>query len=234
MLPRGRGQHLPQRRASGSSAAHLGSQYGPCPLLWQTELISIAGHALASPEQAGLDFACGSHLSYAMRTASTAIRTSTASCRLIQRFCICSAARAHSLVTCQRFKLPARASLSATLAASMLQVLIGRNNRQNDELSHRIAQPQDVWMHARGVPGAHTVLRIPAGRSAPCCEPPASFYAMLSMPSSQPMVLTPQSASCMLMHGELRWLDQTHASVWKAAIGRTWPLFGFRQLHSCT
>lgn len=49
---------------------------------------------------------------------------------------------------------------------SGLTVLIGRNNRQNDELSHRIAQPQDVWMHARGVPGAHTVLRIPAGREA--------------------------------------------------------------------
>lgn len=45
-------------------------------------------------------------------------------------------------------------------------VLVGRNSRQNDELSCRLAQPGDVWMHARGVPGAHLVMRIPAGKAA--------------------------------------------------------------------
>lgn len=32
-------------------------------------------------------------------------------------------------------------------------ILVGRNNRQNDELTHSVAKPADVWMHARGVPG---------------------------------------------------------------------------------
>ncbi|KAI3435649.1 hypothetical protein D9Q98_001707 [Chlorella vulgaris] len=45
-------------------------------------------------------------------------------------------------------------------------VLVGRNSRQNDELSNRMAQPGEVWMHARGVPGAHLLMRVPAGRSA--------------------------------------------------------------------
>ncbi|EFN54443.1 hypothetical protein CHLNCDRAFT_31860 [Chlorella variabilis] len=45
-------------------------------------------------------------------------------------------------------------------------VLVGRNSRQNDELSCRLAQPGDVWMHARGVPGAHLVMRVPAGQAA--------------------------------------------------------------------
>ena len=45
-------------------------------------------------------------------------------------------------------------------------VLIGRNSKQNDQLSMRVAQPTDVWMHARGVPGAHVLLRVPAGQSA--------------------------------------------------------------------
>ena len=40
-------------------------------------------------------------------------------------------------------------------------MLVGRNNRQNDELTHRVARPTDVWMHARGVPGAHVLLRRP-------------------------------------------------------------------------
>ena len=41
------------------------------------------------------------------------------------------------------------------------QVLVGRNNRQNDELTHKVARPTDVWLHARGVPGAHVLLRRP-------------------------------------------------------------------------
>lgn len=43
-------------------------------------------------------------------------------------------------------------------------VLVGRNNKQNDVLSHQIAKPGDVWMHVRGLPGSHTVLKLPAGR----------------------------------------------------------------------
>ena len=41
------------------------------------------------------------------------------------------------------------------------QVLVGRNNRSNDELTHRVARPTDVWLHARGVAGAHVLLRVP-------------------------------------------------------------------------
>ncbi|KAA6421415.1 MAG: hypothetical protein FRX49_08692 [Trebouxia sp. A1-2] len=40
-----------------------------------------------------------------------------------------------------------------------LQVLVGRNNKQNDELTNRVAKAGDVWMHARGCPGAHVLLR---------------------------------------------------------------------------
>ena len=45
---------------------------------------------------------------------------------------------------------------------SGLTVLVGRNNRDNDRLSMRVANPGDTWLHARGVPGAHVLLRAPA------------------------------------------------------------------------
>ena len=45
-------------------------------------------------------------------------------------------------------------------------VLVGRNSTQNDHLTMRLAQNNDLWMHARGVPGAHVLLRIPAGQEA--------------------------------------------------------------------
>lgn len=38
-------------------------------------------------------------------------------------------------------------------------VLVGRSARLNDEVTFRRAAPDDLWFHARNVPGAHVVLR---------------------------------------------------------------------------
>lgn len=57
-------------------------------------------------------------------------------------------------------------SFRTYVSPSGFQVLVGRNSSQNDQLSIRIAQKNDIWMHARGVPGAHVLLRIPAGSTA--------------------------------------------------------------------
>jgi predicted ribosome quality control (RQC) complex YloA/Tae2 family protein len=45
-----------------------------------------------------------------------------------------------------------------TVAGGKL-VLVGRTNRENDTLTFKTAAPQDLWLHARGVPGAHVVLK---------------------------------------------------------------------------
>lgn len=39
------------------------------------------------------------------------------------------------------------------------EVLIGKNGRQNDEVTFGKGAPEDIWLHARGVPGAHVVVR---------------------------------------------------------------------------
>jgi len=43
-------------------------------------------------------------------------------------------------------------------------VLVGRSNLDNDYLTFKVAAPDDLWFHARGVPGAHVVLRLDGGR----------------------------------------------------------------------
>jgi hypothetical protein len=40
-----------------------------------------------------------------------------------------------------------------------IEVLVGRGARANDELTYDIAKPDEVWMHARDVTGAHVVMR---------------------------------------------------------------------------
>ncbi len=39
------------------------------------------------------------------------------------------------------------------------EVLVGKSNRGNEVLTHEIARPQDIWMHADQSPGSHVVLR---------------------------------------------------------------------------
>ena len=47
------------------------------------------------------------------------------------------------------------------------EVWVGRNARQNDALTFRHARKYDLWMHARGVGGSHTVLRLPSREARP-------------------------------------------------------------------
>ncbi len=41
---------------------------------------------------------------------------------------------------------------------SGFKVLVGRNNRQNDELTLKSAAKNDIWFHTKDIPGSHTVL----------------------------------------------------------------------------
>ncbi|MDZ8104162.1 MAG: NFACT family protein [Nostoc sp. DedQUE12a] len=49
---------------------------------------------------------------------------------------------------------------------SGFEVLIGRNNRQNDQLTFRVAGDYDLWFHAQEIPGSHVLLRLEPGTVA--------------------------------------------------------------------
>ena len=44
-----------------------------------------------------------------------------------------------------------------------MRVLCGKNNLQNEYITHRLAEKHDLWFHAKGVPGTH-VLLVTEGR----------------------------------------------------------------------
>ncbi len=46
---------------------------------------------------------------------------------------------------------------------SDFEVLVGRNNRQNDLLTSKIAGDYDLWFHTQEIPGSHVLLRLNAG-----------------------------------------------------------------------
>ena len=39
------------------------------------------------------------------------------------------------------------------------KVIVGRNDKENDLLTHRYASPRDLWFHAQGVAGSHVILK---------------------------------------------------------------------------
>lgn len=39
------------------------------------------------------------------------------------------------------------------------EIAVGRNARQNDQVTFQVANAGDLWLHARGIPGAHVIIR---------------------------------------------------------------------------
>lgn len=53
------------------------------------------------------------------------------------------------------------------LSTDGYEILVGRGSRDNDHLTFRVAQPNDLWMHAGDYPGSHVVVRNPTRKEIP-------------------------------------------------------------------
>ena len=47
---------------------------------------------------------------------------------------------------------------------------VGRSPKDNERLTFSVARPNDFWFHARGVPGAHVLLRLASAGQSPTPE----------------------------------------------------------------
>ncbi len=46
------------------------------------------------------------------------------------------------------------------------QLFVGKNNKQNDFLTTKMARAEDIWLHAKDTPGAHVLIRL-EGKAVP-------------------------------------------------------------------
>ena len=53
------------------------------------------------------------------------------------------------------------------LTKSGCEILVGRNNKENDYLTFKFARPDDLWFHAQDVPGSHALLRKKEKKTEP-------------------------------------------------------------------
>lgn len=47
------------------------------------------------------------------------------------------------------------------------EILVGRNNKQNDEVTIRLSYSTDIWLHTKDIPGSHTLIRTNGSGEAP-------------------------------------------------------------------
>ncbi|HEY7912395.1 MAG TPA: NFACT RNA binding domain-containing protein, partial [Blastocatellia bacterium] len=53
------------------------------------------------------------------------------------------------------------------LSSDGYEIVVGRNDRENDHITFKLARPADLWLHAADYPGSHVVVRNPARGEIP-------------------------------------------------------------------
>lgn len=77
------------------------------------------------------------------------------------------------------------------------EIFVGKNARNNDELSFKFASKDDLWLHAKDVAGSHVVIRQRAGKALPgsvleYAAQLAAFYSKRKNDSLVPVLYTPR------------------------------------------
>jgi predicted ribosome quality control (RQC) complex YloA/Tae2 family protein len=76
------------------------------------------------------------------------------------------------------------------------EVFVGRNARNNDHLTFKFARKYDLWLHAQGVKGSHTVLRLnqkdiqPPGHTLEQAAQIAAYHSAAKNDSTVPVIYT--------------------------------------------
>lgn len=73
-------------------------------------------------------------------------------------------------------------------------ILVGKNNKQNDELTFKIASKEDLWFHVKDFHGSHVVLvtggKVPSQEIINQCASIAAYYSKANQSSNVPVDYT--------------------------------------------
>lgn len=69
-------------------------------------------------------------------------------------------------------------------------ILVGKNNAGNDRIVKELASPEDLWLHAQGIPGSHVLIKVRPKESTPpaVIEEAARLAVLHSKAKGQPNV----------------------------------------------
>lgn len=58
-----------------------------------------------------------------------------------------------------RKNTPKKPTLEQYTSSENIHILVGKNNKQNDYLTHKIADDENTWLHTKDIPGSHVIIR---------------------------------------------------------------------------
>jgi predicted ribosome quality control (RQC) complex YloA/Tae2 family protein len=71
-------------------------------------------------------------------------------------------------------------------------ILVGKNNKQNDYLTNRVANKNDIWLHTKDIPGSHVVIKAdqPSEQTIKEAANIAAYFSKARESSSVPVDFT--------------------------------------------
>ena len=94
----------------------------------------------------------------------------------------------------KRMKLPPSRPMRFA-SSDGFPILVGRSNRQNDELTTKLAAKTDIWLHVQKIPGSHVIIetdgRTPPDRTVTEAMQLAAYYSQARGGQNVPVDYTP-------------------------------------------
>ncbi len=86
----------------------------------------------------------------------------------------------------------AKPVLDSYTASDGTEILVGKNNKQNDYLTNKLAARDDLWFHTKDIPGSHVVIRSKAPSEETILEAAslAAYFSKARESSSVPVDFT--------------------------------------------
>ena len=84
----------------------------------------------------------------------------------------------------------------AFVSSDGFEIFVGKNNRQNDMLTLKMAEPDDMWLHTQKIPGSHVIIKT-EGKELPDrtieeAAALAAYYSRAQSSSKVPVDYTPR------------------------------------------
>jgi len=87
---------------------------------------------------------------------------------------------------------PSKISLEKYFSSDNTEILVGKNNKQNDYLTNKVAARDEIWLHTKDIPGSHVVIRSKTPSEETILEAAiiAAYYSKAKDSSSVPVDFT--------------------------------------------
>ncbi|MFE8699015.1 NFACT family protein [Cytobacillus sp. FJAT-54145] len=83
-------------------------------------------------------------------------------------------------------------NLERYVSSDGTEILVGKNNKQNDYLTNKVAARDEIWLHTKDIPGSHVVIRSKEPEEATILEAAklAAYFSKARNSSSVPVDFT--------------------------------------------